>query len=83
MPRKRARQYRQMARTRRLLADKPTRETLAAQMKVAYERGRSIRDLAQVHKLAFATVRTLLIEAGAVLRSRGGANRTRRQEPEP
>ncbi|MPZ81913.1 MAG: transcriptional regulator [Actinophytocola sp.] len=47
-------------------------------------RGSSIRELAEAHKLAFGTVRTLLIETGVTLRSRGGPNRAQqkpRQEP--
>lgn len=77
-PRKRVRQYRRMARTRRRLADEQARSALRARLKDAYERGSSIRQLAKAHKLAFATVRTLLLEAGVTLRSRGGPNRKRR-----
>lgn len=71
-------QYRRMARTRRRLAKEDAREVLRVQLKLACEAGASIRDLADAHKLAFATVRTLLLEAGVPLRSRGGPNRRRR-----
>jgi hypothetical protein len=66
-----------MVRTRRRLAKKKAREALRVQMKLEYEAGASIRELAAVHKVAFGTVRTLLLEADVTLRSRGGPNHTR------
>jgi len=73
--RKRQRQYRRMAHTRQRLANPQVRDAVAEEAKAAYERGSSIRDIARHHKLAFGTVRTLLIEAGVTLRGRGGPNR--------
>jgi hypothetical protein len=77
--RQRRRQYRRMARTRRRLADQQAREAVRVEAKAAYESGSSIRDIAGRHKLAFGTVRTLLIETGVTLRGRGGPNRTPRK----
>jgi hypothetical protein len=74
---------RRMIRTRRRLANEENRTALSAELKVAYEAGASIRDLAAEHRLAFGTVRTLLLEAGVVLRVRGGPNHVRRDRPEP
>lgn len=71
-------QRRRMVRTRRRLAESEVRTELAAALRTAYDNGATIRALADEHGLAFATIRTLLIETGATLRSRGGPNRTRR-----
>lgn len=68
-----------MLRTRRRLSDEETRAAVRAEFKTAYEAGTSIRQLAVAHRLAFGTVRTLLLEAGVVLRTRGGPNHVRRQ----
>lgn len=70
-------QRRRMVRTRLRLAEPDVRAELAAALRTDYDNGASIRALAGEHGLAFATIRTLLIEAGATLRSRGGANRVR------
>jgi hypothetical protein len=70
---------RRMLRTRRRLKDQDTRAVLAGELKAAYEAGASIRQLASTHRLAFGTVRTLLFEAGVVLRTRGGPNHVRRE----
>ncbi len=48
------------------------RAQLAAELRVRYESGASIRALAESTHLAYGTVRRLLIEANAPLRSRGG-----------
>lgn len=73
-PRKRLAKFR---RTRRRLKDDEVREALRAELKLAYESGASIRDLAETHRLAFGTVRSLLLEAGVTLRPRGGPNHVR------
>ena len=67
-----------MVRTRRRLAKQKVREALRVQLKRQYEAGASIRELAARNKVAFGTVRTLLLEAGVPLRSRGGPNHRRR-----
>lgn len=82
--RKQRTKIRRIARTKKRLSDEDARQTLRAQLKTDYEAGASIRDLATSQKLAFGTVRTLLLEAGVTLRSRGGPNHTRRDTgPEP
>jgi hypothetical protein len=78
-----ARKYvRRMLRTRRRLSETDVREALRTQLRHQYEAGASVRELAKAHKLAFGTVRTLLLEAGVTLRSRGGPNHVR-QSPGP
>ena len=77
--RRKSSRTRRMLRTRRRLSDEETRMALRAEVKAAYEAGTSIRQLAATHRLAFGTVRTLLLEAGVVLRTRGGPNHVRRQ----
>jgi Helix-turn-helix domain len=69
---------RRIARTKKRLSDEDARQALRLQLEAAYKAGASIRDLATAHKLAFGTVRTLLLEAGVTLRARGGPNHTRR-----
>ena len=68
-----------MLRTRQQLSDSETRAALANELKLAYEAGASIRALASIHRVAFGTVRTLLLEAGVTLRGRGGPNHLSRQ----
>jgi hypothetical protein len=77
--RRKSASMRRMLRTRRRLKNQDTRAALAGELKVAYEAGASIRQLASAHRLAFGTVRTLLLEAGVVLRGRGGPNHARRK----
>jgi hypothetical protein len=72
-----------MIRTRRRLKDKEARTALGRELKAAYEAGASIRDLAAERRLAFGTVRTLLLEAGVVLRTRGGPNHVRQEPTSP
>ena len=48
------------------------REQFTAQLKADYERGASLRDLADQTGGSYALVRRLLLEHGVVLRSRGG-----------
>jgi hypothetical protein len=76
--RKQRTKIRRIARTKKRLSDEDARQSLREELKAAYEAGASIRDLATSQKLAFGTVRTLLLEAGVTLRSRGGPNHTRR-----
>lgn len=71
-----------MVRTRKRLAKQKAREALRVQLKRRYEAGTSIRELAARYRVAFGTVRTLLLEAGVPLRSRGGPNH-RRRDREP
>jgi hypothetical protein len=80
---RRTAQYRRMARTKRQLADPTARGSLARELKAGYEAGASIRDLATRHTLAFGTVRSLLLEAGAVLRGPGGPNHGRSDRDTP
>lgn len=68
---------RRIARTKKRLADEDTRQALRDELRAAYVAGASIRELAAARKLAFGTVRTLLLEAGVTLRARGGPNHTR------
>ena len=51
------------------------RTKLAADLKKAYDKGTSIRELADKHGRSYGFVHRLLSESGATLRSRGGANR--------
>lgn len=76
--RKQRAKTRRIARTKKRLRDEDTRQVLREQLKAAYQAGASIRDLARSNRLAFGTVRTLLLEAGVTLRSRGGPNHMRR-----
>lgn len=80
--RRRTAQTRRMLRTRRQLAGVETRARLANDLRTTYLAGASIRELGAEHRLAFGTVRTLLLETGVVLRTRGGPNHVRRQPSE-
>ncbi len=51
------------------------REQLAAEMKRRYVAGESVRALALSKGRSYGFVHALLVEAGAVLRTRGGAVR--------
>ena len=51
------------------------RDKLAADLRKKYEKGQSIRSLAESTKRSYGFVHRLLSESGATLRSRGGANR--------
>jgi transcriptional regulator with XRE-family HTH domain len=53
----------------------PERMRTAQDLRLKYEAGMSIRDLAVASGVAWGTARTLLIEAGTTLRPRGGDNR--------
>lgn len=54
------------------------RETLTATLKDAYEKGASIRELAEEHQLSYGKVHRVLSEGGVQLRGRGGPTRQRR-----
>ncbi|MBA3419077.1 MAG: helix-turn-helix domain-containing protein [Geodermatophilaceae bacterium] len=51
------------------------RDTLAATLKARYDKGESIRALAQSSGRSYGFVHRLLIESGQALRGRGGATR--------
>lgn len=55
------------------------RERLAGDLRKRYEGGETIRELAASIGRSFGFVQTLLHESGAVVRSRGGAHRRRRE----
>lgn len=80
--RRKAARSRRMVYTRQRLSDDEARARLTNKLKSAYEAGASIRELAAEQHLAFGTVRTLLLEAGVALRSRGGPNHIRLEPDE-
>lgn len=51
------------------------RTKLAVDLKKAYERGTSIRELADKHGRSYGFIHRVLSESGAQLRGRGGATR--------
>ena len=51
------------------------RTKLAAEVKKAYDKGASIRELAEKHGRSYGFVHRLLKESGVTLRGRGGATR--------
>ena len=53
------------------------RTKLAAELKKSYDKGKSIRELADVHGRSYGFVHRVLSESGATLRGRGGATRTK------
>jgi predicted transcriptional regulator len=53
------------------------RTKLANELKKAYDKGRSIRELADVHNRSYGFVHRVLSESGVALRGRGGATRTK------
>lgn len=55
----------------------PERSKLAAELKRAYDKGRSIRELADSHGRSYGFVHRVLSESGVTLRGRGGATRTK------
>ncbi len=54
-----------------------TRETLARDLKKRYEKGASIRSLAESTGRSYGFVHRVLCESGVQLRGRGGATRRR------
>jgi predicted transcriptional regulator len=53
----------------------PDRSKLAVEVKKQYEKGRSIRELADSHGRSYGFIHRLLSENEVSLRSRGGATR--------
>lgn len=53
------------------------RTKLANELKKAYDKGRSIRELAETHGRSYGFVHRVLSESGVTLRGRGGATRTK------
>ncbi|WP_424983709.1 helix-turn-helix domain-containing protein [Labedaea rhizosphaerae] len=71
--------------SRRVLADPTVRAQVRQALRLQYEQEASVRELARSSGYAFGTVRTLLLEAGTVLRGRGrpeqGSHARNRTEP--
>lgn len=59
----------------RIVGDQRTR--LAGDLKKAYDKGKSIRELADIHGRSYGFVHRVLSESGATLRGRGGATRAK------
>ncbi|MEV6612105.1 MULTISPECIES: helix-turn-helix domain-containing protein [unclassified Kutzneria] len=57
----------------------PTRDKLAADLKKKYEKGASIRALAESTGRSYGFVHRVLSESGVTLRGRGGATRTKKK----
>jgi hypothetical protein len=57
---------------------KKTREQVLHELRNAYERGASIRNLAATTGRSYGSIHSMLLESGATLRARGGANHTSR-----
>jgi hypothetical protein len=55
------------------------RSKLAIEVRKQYEKGRSIRDLADSHGRSYGFIHRLLIENEVALRGRGGATRGRKK----
>jgi predicted transcriptional regulator len=53
------------------------RTKLSAELKKAYDKGKSIRELADLHGRSYGFVHRVLSESGVTLRGRGGATRTK------
>jgi predicted transcriptional regulator len=53
------------------------RNKLAAELKKAYDKGKSIRELADTHGRSYGFVHRVLSESGVALRGRGGATRSK------
>lgn len=53
------------------------RNKLAGELKKAYDKGKSIRELADTHGRSYGFVHRVLSESGVTLRGRGGATRTK------
>lgn len=52
----------------------PARQKIGAELKKAYDKGASVRTLAQGCNRSYGFVHRLLTEAGTTMRSRGGPN---------
>ena len=55
-----------------------SRDQLLTELRTAYERGASIRNLAASTGRSYGSVHSLLRESGTTMRSRGGPNHRRR-----
>jgi len=55
------------------------RNKLASEVKRQYEKGRSIRELADSHGRSYGFIHRLLSESAVPLRGRGGATRGKKQ----
>ena len=53
------------------------RTRLSVDLKKAYEKGKSIRELADSHNRSYGFIHRVLSESGVTLRGRGGATRTK------
>jgi predicted transcriptional regulator len=53
------------------------RNKLAADLRKQYDKGKSIRELAEAHGRSYGFVHRVLSESGVTLRGRGGATRTK------
>ncbi|OBI91295.1 helix-turn-helix domain-containing protein [Mycobacterium asiaticum] len=53
---------------------KKTREEMLQELRNAYERGASIRNLAATTGRSYGSVHSMLRESGTTMRSRGGPN---------
>jgi hypothetical protein len=53
------------------------RSKLAGELKKAYDKGKSIRELADLHGRSYGFVHRVLTESGVALRGRGGATRVK------
>jgi len=58
---------------------KKTRDQLLHELRSAYERGASIRNLAAATGRSYGSIHGMLLESGTTLRGRGGPNHTSRQ----
>jgi predicted transcriptional regulator len=59
----------------RIVGEQRTR--LAVDLKKAYDKGKSIRELADSHGRSYGFVHRVLSESGVTLRGRGGATRSK------
>jgi predicted transcriptional regulator len=55
----------------------PDRTKLATELRKAYDKGKSIRELADSHGRSYGFVHRVLSESGVTLRGRGGATRSK------
>lgn len=55
----------------------PDRTKLAGELKKSYDKGTSIRELADKHGRSYGFVHRVLSESGVTLRGRGGATRSK------
>lgn len=57
---------------------KKTREQMLHELRNAYERGASIRNLVATTGKSYGSIHSMLLESGTTLRGRGGPNHTSR-----